>query len=114
MTRFAKGYVNIRTGISILADIEAAIHLCRTALPDAAVEREILELEELHSVVRDHWPLKDEWKNKIDIGAFAAKNIADWNPELADCLMKLDYELRRGSPLATPYQAVETADVAQA
>jgi hypothetical protein len=117
MTRLAKGYLDTDaeagTASSILGDIKAAIELCRAALPDAAVEREIRELEALQSVVRDRWPLDGELKSKIDIGAFAAKNIADWNPELADSLMRLEYKVRRQSFLATPYQAVETADVAQ-
>jgi hypothetical protein len=77
-----------------LSAISKVAALCRSAESDPAVEREIRELEAIRSAVEDRWPLLPSVKQRIDLGPFAAKNIADWNPELADSLMLLDYALQ--------------------
>jgi hypothetical protein len=77
-----------------LAAIGRVASMCRSAQPDPTVDHEILQLEALKSAVEDHWPLPPMVKNRIDLGPFAAKNIADWNPDLADALMQLDYALQ--------------------
>jgi len=79
---------------TVLTAIRCVSVLCRLAQPDAAVEHEIRELEALMSAVEGRWPLPPSVKQQIDLGPFAAKNIADWDPALADVLMHLDYALQ--------------------
>lgn len=79
---------------AMLATIDEVIDLCGAAEPDSTIEREIRELQALKSALQELWPLSIEIKKKIDLGPFAAKNIADWNPLLADVLMRLDYSLQ--------------------
>jgi hypothetical protein len=77
-----------------LSSIELVVALCKSASPDAAVDYEIQELAALHAAVEHEWPLPPALKQKISIGPFAAKNIADWDAELANALMSLDYALQ--------------------
>jgi len=81
----------------ILAAIGRVVELCRSAQPDPTIDHEIRQLDALKSAIEDHWPLSPDIKNRIDIGPFAAKNIADWNPALADALMHLDYDLQHAA-----------------
>jgi hypothetical protein len=78
----------------VVAVIDRVASLCRLALPDAAVEYELRELEVLKSALHEHWPLSSLVKECMALGPFAAKNISDWDLELADTLMRLDYSLR--------------------
>jgi hypothetical protein len=64
---------------------------------DSVVAAEIAALAELRLQVGEEWPLPLQLKDAINVGPVAAKNIADWNPELAESLMKLDYALRHGA-----------------
>jgi hypothetical protein len=89
----------ISIGAGLIAEVDRVLALCMAAPPDASVGYEIEQLylirsslEKTHS---ESGPVED-----IVIGAFAAKNIADWNPALADALMDLDYKLRHRSKAA--------------
>jgi len=62
--------------------------------PDLTVGEEITALETLSKAVGKQWPLPEEITSSINLGPVAARNISDWNPALADSLMKLDYGLR--------------------
>ncbi len=82
---------------TVLWAITQVMDQCRTSeasQPDAAVRAELVALATLYSFIRQQWPLSEQMKQKIDLGPVAAKNIADWNPALADSLMILDYALR--------------------
>jgi small subunit ribosomal protein S1 len=77
--------------------IQEAIALCTDALnagPDEAVAYELRQLEVLEDAVSHRRPLPQHMKDRMDLGPFAAKNIADWNPALANALMRLDFSLR--------------------
>jgi hypothetical protein len=83
-----------------LSSIEQVVALCKSAEPDAAVDYELQELAALHAAVEREWPLPQALKQKISIGPFAAKNIADWDADLANALMSLDYALQHDIGLA--------------
>jgi len=94
---YAVQAVGTPAAAKISDSIDAAIGLCRDALgarPDEAVAYELRQLESLEDAVSRHWPLPQQTKDRMDLGPFAAKNIADWNSSLASVLMKLDYALR--------------------
>jgi small subunit ribosomal protein S1 len=77
--------------------IQEAIALCKDVLnagPDEAVAYELRQLEVLEDAVSHRQPLPQIMKDRMDLGPFAAKNIADWNPTLANALMRLDFSLR--------------------
>lgn len=90
--------VRLEEGVSeqvlMLGVISRTAELCQASEPDAAIDRELRELEALASAVAKNWPLDESVKRQIDLGSFAAKNISDWNPVLSDLLMNLDYSLR--------------------
>jgi hypothetical protein len=83
-----------------LSSIAVVVDLCKSAEPDATVDYELEELAAIRAAVEQEWPLPDALKQKISIGPFAAKNIADWDVELADALMALDYALQHDISLA--------------
>jgi len=60
----------------------------------STMEREISLLEALKPIIDKQWPLPQDLKARIDLGPFAAKNITDSDPLLADILMRLDYSLQ--------------------
>jgi small subunit ribosomal protein S1 len=92
---------------SIQNAIQYAVAACRDVLssgPDETVAYELRQLESLEDAVSRHWPLPQHTKDRMDLGPFAAKNIADWNSSLASVLMKLDYALRHdGEGLASVF-----------
>jgi hypothetical protein len=90
---------NVEEQQTILTTIRQVAELCRSVKQDPAVEHEIRELEAIGSAVEVDWPLPPGIKRQIDLGPFAAKNIADWNPTLADVLMHLDYTLQHDGAL---------------
>ncbi len=61
---------------------------------DITVGQQIAALQTLTQAIHAQWPLPEEITARINLGPVAARNIADWNPSLADSLMKLDYGLR--------------------
>jgi len=73
---------------------------------DPTVRDEITALEALNKAVVNQWPLPEEITSRINLGPVAARNIADWNPALADSLIKLDYGLRLDTDTLT--QLVQT------
>ena len=79
----------------VLFTIRQVAELCTAALPDAAVEYALRELQAIELAVAEHWPLSADEKDQISLGPFAAKNLADWNPVLSTALMRLAYSLRR-------------------
>jgi hypothetical protein len=102
MTKSSNGRTESSAQECVLAAIGRVAELCREALPDAAVEHEIRELAALKSAVEESWPLPSSVKREIDLGPFAAKNISDWNPALADALMHLDYALQHDGESLEP------------
>ena len=82
--------------------IAHAIEKCEDAMPDPAIEHALHELQALKAAAEQQWPLPTTVIDKLDLGPFAAKNIDDWNPELAKLLMKLDYELRDNIAAISP------------
>ena len=91
----------------VLIAIRHAVELCTVALPDAAVEYALGELQAIEAAVEGHWPLTAGEKDQISLGPFAAKNLADWNPVLSTALMRLAYSLRRdGESIERVFQPV--------
>lgn len=85
-----------------IASAQTACHDSQRKSPDPVVESELHALAQVSNWVETMWPLPANLQDQIQIGAVAAKNIADWNPELATLLMKLDYALRHdGVPTAS-------------
>jgi small subunit ribosomal protein S1 len=85
------------TGSQVAKAVRQAAELCRVTQDgklDEAVEYELRQLNVIEEKVLDHWPLSEDVKRRIDLGPFAAKNIADWNTSLATVLMTLDYVLQ--------------------
>jgi hypothetical protein len=78
----------------LLAEVDRVIALCYAEPPDPSVDYELEQLRIVRSSLEKAAP-KSEIADDIVIGAFAAKNIADWNPPLADVLMRLDFRLRQ-------------------
>ncbi len=81
----------------MLCAIQRALDLCnasQNAASDPVVVAEIEALQMLADAVCRQWPLDEEVKKRINIGPVAARNIADWNPGLANALMTVDYALR--------------------
>lgn len=80
----------------ILRAIDNVIARClqsQEKKPDPVVTKEISALHKIREEVRQQWPLPQNIKSKINIGLVAAKNLSDWNDELANCLMIIDYAL---------------------
>lgn len=90
---------------ALLRHIDHVIDLCRGQMPNAAVAYEIEHLQQIRQSVALDQPLPKQ----IVLGAFAAKNIDDWNPELAGELMTLDAEVRRSASRTKDLAAVQTA-----
>jgi hypothetical protein len=90
----ARGIPAAGTREQALASIMDALDACRAWSDDDSVAYELRELDALKAAVEDHWPLRMETKDQMNLGPFAAKNISDWNSGLADLLMHLDFELR--------------------
>jgi len=81
----------------VLAAIDEAIAACQKSQlvhSNVVVAEELDALQTIAAAVRLEWPLSSTFKNKINVGPVAAKNIDDWNPSLASILMRLDYALR--------------------
>jgi len=81
----------------ILHAIDVVLHECiksQLTSPDVAVGQEILGLQNARAAVEQEWPLSDAMKAKLNIGPVAAKNIADWNDNLATALMVLHHVLK--------------------
>jgi hypothetical protein len=78
----------------LLAEVDRVIALCSAQPPDPSIRYELEQLHILRSSLEKVYPVP-QIAEDIVIGAFAAKNIADWNPDLADVLMRLDYRLRQ-------------------
>jgi hypothetical protein len=79
---------------SVMETLNLIADRCRSAVPDVAVDYEIQELEAIKRAVERRWPLAPAVKKQMTIGAFAAKNLQDFDPTLADLLMKLDFALQ--------------------
>ena len=82
------------TKAAVLAAIERVLGLCRSEQNDSAVAYVVAALERVREAVLQEWPLSAEVKGTIYLGAFAAKNLDDWNRALAGPLMTLDYILK--------------------
>jgi hypothetical protein len=54
---------------------------------DSTIVWEIAALKQAQTEVEKAWPIPEAVKSSLMIGPFAAKNIDDWNPELAEMLM---------------------------
>ena len=81
----------------VLSAIDRVISWCWDSQlkdPDKAVDEEIKDLQHVRSEVEQRWPLPEPIKAAIKIGPVAAKNIADWNSELANALMILHHVLK--------------------
>jgi len=80
-------------GAGLIAEVDRVLALCMSERCEPSVDYEIEQLHLIRSALEKAYP--ESWlADNIVIGAFAAKNIADWNPDLADALMDLDYKLR--------------------
>lgn len=83
--------------IYILHAIDLVLNECiksQLTAPDVAVGQEILGLQTVRVAVEQQWPLSDAMKAKVNIGPVAAKNIEDWNYDLANALMVLHHVLK--------------------
>jgi hypothetical protein len=80
--------------ISAIDPVIAMCQECQATAPDPAVEQELNDLLQLRAEVERQWPLPDSTKAAIKIGPVAAKNIADWNSDLANALMALHHVLK--------------------
>jgi hypothetical protein len=82
---------------SILQAIDLVLNECiksQLASPDVVVGQEIVGLQSVRVIVEHQWPLTDAAKARLNIGPVAAKNIADWNDDLATALMVLHHVLQ--------------------
>jgi hypothetical protein len=82
---------------NILQAIDVVLGQCaasQMASPDAAVEAIMKGLQKSRTMVQEHWPLPDFVKSQLNIGPVAAKNIADWNDDLATSLMTIHHVLK--------------------
>jgi hypothetical protein len=93
-----------------LASIEVVMGLCRSAESDPAIDYELQELAAIRAAVQQEWPLPAALKQQISLGPFAAKNIADWDTELANALMSLDYALQHDISLAEIKRPIKMAN----
>jgi hypothetical protein len=97
MTQTVASTQETSTGVGLIAEVDRVLALCMAEPRDPSVAYEIEQLQMIRTVLEDS-TLESNGrfggKIQIVIGAFAAKNIADWNPPLADALMSLDYKLR--------------------
>jgi hypothetical protein len=81
----------------ILHAIDTVLNECvasQLKSPDVVVGQEILGLQNARMEVEHQWPLSDAMKARLNIGPIAAKNIADWNDNLATSLMVLHHVLK--------------------
>jgi hypothetical protein len=78
----------------LLVELDRVIALCCAEPPDPSISYELDQLRSVRSSLEKAAP-GSRFTDDIVIGAFAVKNIADWNPALADVLMRLDYKLRQ-------------------
>jgi hypothetical protein len=81
------------TGSELIAEVDRVLALCMAERREPSVDYEMEQLYLIRSALEKAYP-ESGLPGNIVIGAFAAKNIADWNPALADALMGLDYRLR--------------------
>ncbi len=91
----------------MIAAIDEALKECKISQSnswDSVVASEIAALTDSRLQVEEKWPLSVELKQAINIGPVGAKNIADWNPRLADRLMAVDYALRHDGALLEKQQ----------
>jgi hypothetical protein len=82
---------------SILQAIDLVLNECiksQLTSPDVVVGQEIIGLQNARIIVEQQWPLTDAVKAQLNIGPVAAKNIADWNNNLATALMVLHHVLK--------------------
>ena len=90
--------VRPRDGQSRMLDvIRRVIKICDDSQqngPDPAIAYEINKLHSLEDAVAKQWPLHVRVKSTIDVGPFAAKNIEDWDPVLAEMLVRLDFSIQ--------------------
>jgi hypothetical protein len=85
------------TTAAVLAAVEHVLGLCAQSQekePDSAVAYAIRGLYAVREAVAYAWPLSAEVKGQTNLGAFAAKNLYDWNKDVAGALMTLDYVLK--------------------
>lgn len=59
-----------------------------------SVAKEIESIQYLRDRVTEQWPLPKSIISDIYIGPYAARNLADWTPNLAHLIMTLDYVLK--------------------
>jgi hypothetical protein len=78
--RIVAGRADVLKAIDVVLNECVALQL---RFPDAALGQEILGLQNARIVVERQWPLSDTMKVRANLGAIAAKNIDDWNPDLA-------------------------------
>jgi hypothetical protein len=86
---------------SLLLKLQHAIDLCLLEKPEAVIDAALTQLRTFQSTLQQGQPLA---LNQIFIGAFAAKNLDDWNPALATVLMYLDSHLKQHAATSSPTQ----------
>ena len=87
----------------LIATLDDVLRECKESeerSPDVVVRAEMQALHSLKNAIEDQWPLEQPYSKAFQIGPIAAKNIADWNPALADSLMQLDSTFRHADERA--------------
>jgi hypothetical protein len=80
---------------AFMIEVQQAIDLCMRQPEEPVISIAIDQLRSIQSALQQgQSPQELVAQRKVFIGAYAAKNLDDWNPELARVLMNLDFRLK--------------------